>query len=88
MRGVRRLKSLKYRYIGNLDADIPFDSGYFAELLKRFEEKTQLGLAGGAMTEEVVDRSDSGGIIARIPSPTLFNCSAAMLRGNRRLSPT
>ena len=51
--GCARLKSLKYRYIGNLDADISFDSGYFAELLKRFEENSQLGLAGGAITEEV-----------------------------------
>lgn len=50
--GCAHLKSLGYDYIGNLDADVSFDSGYFAELLKRFQTDSQLGLAGGAITEE------------------------------------
>lgn len=50
--GCMQLKSLKYDYIGNLDADVSFDPDYFAELLKRFEDDPRLGLAGGFITEE------------------------------------
>jgi biofilm PGA synthesis N-glycosyltransferase PgaC len=50
--GCEQLKSLDYDYIGNLDADVSFDRGYFAELLDRFQTDSQLGLAGGAITEE------------------------------------
>jgi glycosyltransferase involved in cell wall biosynthesis len=50
--GCSQLKSLDYEYIGNLDADVSFDPGYFAELLDRFERDSGLGLAGGAITEE------------------------------------
>jgi glycosyl transferase family 2 len=50
--GFARLTGLHYEYLGNLDADVSFDPGYFAELLSRFERDPQLGLAGGFITEE------------------------------------
>jgi hypothetical protein len=50
--GCLQLRSLEYDYIGNLDADVSFGRGYFASLLERFERDPQLGLAGGAITEE------------------------------------
>ncbi|MGO8772929.1 MAG: glycosyltransferase [Terracidiphilus sp.] len=50
--GCKELTSLKYEYIGNLDADVSFDSNYFAELTMRFERDPKLGLAGGFITEE------------------------------------
>jgi biofilm PGA synthesis N-glycosyltransferase PgaC len=50
--GCAELQSLQYKYIGNLDADVSFESTYFAELLDRFERDPQLGLAGGFICEE------------------------------------
>jgi hypothetical protein len=41
-----RLGALEYDIIGNLDADVSFDSEYFAFLLARFAEDPSLGVAG------------------------------------------
>ena len=50
--GCLQLKSLEYEYIGNLDADVSFPPGYFADLLEHFAQDSKLGLAGGTITEE------------------------------------
>ena len=50
--GFMQLKNLSYEYVGNLDADVSFESNYFAEVLRRFESDPQLGLGGGFITEE------------------------------------
>jgi glycosyltransferase involved in cell wall biosynthesis len=42
---------LDYSYIGNLDADISLQPDYFESLLNRFDQDSQLGLAGGYIFE-------------------------------------
>jgi len=50
--GMSLLGGLKYSHIGNLDADVSFEAGYFETILHRFEEDSNLGLAGGYICEE------------------------------------
>ena len=49
--GCERLKQLKYDIIGNLDADISFDTDLFAYLLCKFAERPKLGVAGVPFNE-------------------------------------
>jgi len=49
--GFEQLKGLEYDFIGNVDADISFEPDYFWSLLNKFEEDTNLGLAGGFIHE-------------------------------------
>ncbi len=49
--GYARVKDMQYDVIGNLDADITFDSEYFAFLLRRFSLNPGLGVAGTPYTE-------------------------------------
>jgi len=50
--GLERLKGNDYEFIGILDADVSFETSYFASLLKRFERDPALGLAGGFIYEK------------------------------------
>jgi poly-beta-1,6-N-acetyl-D-glucosamine synthase len=50
--GQARLGELQYDVIGNLDADVSFDSDYFAFLMQRFAENPRLGVGGTAFKEE------------------------------------
>jgi glycosyltransferase involved in cell wall biosynthesis len=50
--GYDRLKSLEFDLVGNLDADITFDPGYYEFLLSRFSERPQLGVAGTPFVED------------------------------------
>jgi glycosyltransferase involved in cell wall biosynthesis len=49
--GLSRLKKRSYHFIGNLDADLTFDSGYFEALLEKFRRDPGLGVAGGWIHE-------------------------------------
>jgi poly-beta-1,6-N-acetyl-D-glucosamine synthase len=49
--GCARAAGVQYEVIGNLDADITFDSDYFAFLLARFAENPRLGVAGTPFVE-------------------------------------
>lgn len=49
--GYARLKSLDYQAIGNLDADITFDSEYFALLLTKLAANPHLGVVGTSFRE-------------------------------------
>lgn len=49
--GYAKLKETEYDIIGNLDADITFDSDYFSFLLQKFLENAQLGVAGTPFLE-------------------------------------
>ena len=49
--GTESLSHLEYDFIGNLDADVSFDSHYFESLLKKFHENKQLGVGGGRVLE-------------------------------------
>jgi biofilm PGA synthesis N-glycosyltransferase PgaC len=49
--GRARLGTLQYDVIGNLDADVSFESDYFEFLMARFAENPMLGCAGTAFRE-------------------------------------
>jgi len=49
--GIRHLNSSEHHFLGLLDADVTFEADYFAQLLRRFEEKPSLGLAGGVVID-------------------------------------
>ena len=49
--GYAQLRGVDYEFIGSLDADISFDSEYFAFLLAKFAENPKLGLAGTPFRE-------------------------------------
>lgn len=50
--GYDKVKDLRYDIIGNLDADITFDEGYFEFLLNKFSEYPDLGVAGTPFVED------------------------------------
>lgn len=49
--GYAALGTLSYDIIGNLDADVTFDDGYFEFLMTRFVQYPDLGVAGTAFSE-------------------------------------
>jgi len=49
--GYARMQDLPYDVIGNLDADITFESGYFELLLSKFATDANLGVAGTPFCE-------------------------------------
>ncbi len=48
----QKVKNMNYNVIGNLDADISFDKGYFEFLLSKFSEIPELGVAGTPFIED------------------------------------
>jgi len=52
--GRQRVADLQYSIIGNLDADVSFDSDYFQFLMHKFSENPRLGVAGTAFQEKNV----------------------------------
>jgi glycosyltransferase involved in cell wall biosynthesis len=50
--GLRRVQDLKLELIGNLDADISFESDHFEFLINKFMENPALGVAGTAYTQD------------------------------------
>jgi poly-beta-1,6-N-acetyl-D-glucosamine synthase len=50
--GYTRLRGLTYEVIGNLDADISFDEGYFELILSKFADDDRLGVAGTPFQED------------------------------------
>jgi glycosyltransferase involved in cell wall biosynthesis len=53
--GYDTVKDLDFDIVGNLDADISFDSQYMAFLLQQFEKDPKLGVGGTAMKEADYD---------------------------------
>ncbi|MGA9041496.1 MAG: glycosyltransferase [Terriglobales bacterium] len=49
------LEDVEYDFIGNIDADVTLDPSYFEDILSRFRQRPELGLAAGFVYE------DSGG---------------------------
>jgi glycosyltransferase involved in cell wall biosynthesis len=45
--GLEKIRDLSYDFIGNLDADITFESLYFKNILEEFDADPKLGLSGG-----------------------------------------
>ena len=52
MAGYAELKSQDFDLIGNLDADITFDPGYYEFLLGKFGENSRLGVTGTPFVED------------------------------------
>jgi glycosyltransferase involved in cell wall biosynthesis len=50
--GYAKLKDVEFEVIGNLDADITFDSEYFSFLLQKFQGNSKLGVAGTPFVED------------------------------------
>jgi poly-beta-1,6-N-acetyl-D-glucosamine synthase len=50
--GYKKIRAIDYQIIGNLDADISFESDYFEFLLKQFAEFSKLGVAGTPFVED------------------------------------
>jgi poly-beta-1,6-N-acetyl-D-glucosamine synthase len=46
-RGLAVVRDLNCDYIGNLDADVSFESNYFENILREFANDSKLGIAGG-----------------------------------------
>lgn len=46
-KGLKMLEGIDYQFIGNIDADIEFESDYFERILERFNDNVNLGIAGG-----------------------------------------
>jgi biofilm PGA synthesis N-glycosyltransferase PgaC len=51
-RGFSKLLPQKFDFIGNLDADITLEPDYFRQLIAKFAEDPQLGMAGGYIYEK------------------------------------
>lgn len=49
--GYEQLKHLEYNFIGNLDADISFDSDYYERVFQKFQEHPKMGIGGGFIYE-------------------------------------
>ena len=52
---LERLKALDFEVVGNLDADVSFDSDYMAFVLEKFSLDPRLGVAGTPFTEDGYD---------------------------------
>ena len=50
--GLERVQSLPFEVVGNLDADLSFESGYLEFLIGKFAEDPRLGVAGTPFTED------------------------------------
>jgi glycosyltransferase involved in cell wall biosynthesis len=50
--GYERVNGLRYKIIGNLDADISFEKDHFEFLVRKFSEDPTLGVAGTVFREE------------------------------------
>jgi glycosyltransferase involved in cell wall biosynthesis len=53
--GFRRVQSLAFDVVGNLDADISFEPDYIEFLLRKFKDNPRLGVAGTTMSEPHFD---------------------------------
>ena len=56
--GYEKIKGIDYHIIGNLDADITFEEGYFEFLLNKFDEIPDLGVAGTPFVEDLTRTYD------------------------------
>jgi poly-beta-1,6-N-acetyl-D-glucosamine synthase len=74
--GVRHLDGVDYDFIGNLDADVLIGPDYFAQVLRVFQGRPRLGIAGGHLVEEYGGR--------RVPQRISANSVAGAVQLFRR----
>jgi hypothetical protein len=60
-------------FVGNLDADITMDPGYFSALIEKFQRFPELGIAGGFLYEK-----DSDGLFRCRPRTSTFSVAHAV----------
>jgi poly-beta-1,6-N-acetyl-D-glucosamine synthase len=68
--GFLLLNNERFAFIGNLDADITLEPGYFRLLLDKFDQNPKLGLAGGTIHDRCPDgvfRYRKGNSVASVP---------------------
>lgn len=51
--GYEKLASLSHGFIGVLDADVSFEPDYYEQVMARFQDDPNLGIAGGILTDIV-----------------------------------
>lgn len=49
--GIKELEGLDYDFMGNVDADVSFETNYFEKLIGKFNENRRLGVADGTILE-------------------------------------
>jgi len=75
-KGLKMLKNINFEFIGNIDADVEFESDYFERIFERFKDNVNLGIAGGWIYEfrSGKYRSRSGNLTRSVPgSIQMFN---------------
>ena len=65
--GYQQLKNVEYYFIGILDGDVSFSPSYYENILIRFRENDNLGIAGGLIFDKHNDRC-----IRRSPSDNKY----------------
>lgn len=56
-KGCTFLENLEYSYIGNVDADVSFDSDYYLNIIRQFHQNSRLGIAGGVICDFINGKS-------------------------------
>jgi len=74
--GYAWLNDLKFDFFGNLDADITFDENYYENILNRFDQYPNLGIAGG----NIIDIGDEREQQPNIVSPDSVGCAVQFFR--------
>jgi glycosyltransferase involved in cell wall biosynthesis len=78
--GYARVADLDYKVIGNLDADVEFDSDYFDFLLRKFSENPRLGVAGTPFKERSSSNEEEAKYDYRFTSSEHVSGQAQMFR--------
>jgi len=52
--GYEKIRQIEHKFVGILDADVSFDTDYYKQVIQRFENHPDLGIAGGVL-DDVVD---------------------------------
>lgn len=55
-KALKKLECIEYDYLGNLDADVTLDKGYYEEVFRTFRSNQRLGVAGGIILDCVGDK--------------------------------
>jgi len=57
----KAVENLAFAFFANLDADVTFQVDYYEQLVARLEENPRLGIAGGALTNVLLDGTPAPG---------------------------
>lgn len=49
--GYKHINNIEHEFVGNLDADVSFESDYYERILTKFRDNSKLGIAGGGIFE-------------------------------------